>query len=132
MNRSSSLLTTENHCSCSGEDPELDFRDFIQSWTLGRGHNYLFHVKSFLTRLFAIGNIAVLEGYGTPSPLHPPLLLLVNHFSKVSFLFFSILSKEPFFLADANSKVSVLSKWNKVRHHYPKFRISFLIDFLQL
>ena len=31
---------------------------WIQSWTLG-GLNYHFHVKSVLTLLFAIGNIAV-------------------------------------------------------------------------
>ena len=43
----------------------------IQSWTLG-GHNCLFHLKSFLTLLFAIGNIAV-GGHGPRPPGSAPV-----------------------------------------------------------
>ena len=49
--------------SKSGADPELDFEDL----------NYLLHVKSFLTLLFAIGNIAVWRPCPV-GPLNPTLL----------------------------------------------------------
>ena len=52
----------------AGEDPELDFEGaIIQNWTL-RGRKCLFHVKSFLTLLFAIGHIDV---WGAMVPLVP-------------------------------------------------------------
>ena len=40
--------------------------------TIAKFMNYRFHVKSFLTLQFSIGNIAV-WGAMAPSPLYPPL-----------------------------------------------------------
>ena len=54
----------------SGEGLVLDFGVPSDSFYC------LFYVGSFLTLLFAIGNVAILEGIMTP--LDPPLLIM-NH-----------------------------------------------------
>ena len=46
----------------AGVDPELEFG----------GLNCVFHVKSFLLLLLAIGSIAVLGGHGSPPPGSAP------------------------------------------------------------
>ena len=61
-------------------DPELD---------LEAGLNYLCHVKSFLTIVFAIGNIAIWGSHGPNHPLDPPLhgsklVSVMNRVAKVN------------------------------------------------
>ena len=58
------ILTTTD----AGADPELDFG--------GRGLYCLFHVRSFLTLLFAVGNIAI---WVAMAPLiRPELTVILN------------------------------------------------------
>ena len=56
-----SSSTHQNFHRCrrgSGADPELDFGGHNPELDFG-GFKFLFHVESFLTLLFAIGNIAI-------------------------------------------------------------------------
>ena len=58
----------------------------IQSYFLG-GLNCLFHVKRFLTLLFAIGNIAVWRGYVLDTLSRAALLRNSHYLSYISLAF---------------------------------------------
>ena len=86
-----SLSTHQNFHRCrrgSGADPELDFGGHNPELDFG-GFKFLFHVESFLTLLFAIGNIAIWVTWPPDPPLEGaiflPMAICLNKYSLYHF-----------------------------------------------